>query len=201
MQQSSFVPQVSNAISHFFIQFLMKITLKITIICVDLLHTTLALISLSQKNSYFCLNIHLFICLFILEFGPGQLTSFISSLVMKLDFISQPSSKSTLLFVVLQHMQQCQVIISTQFLLQAFDPNEWCLKNGLLSGGLNPGPLGHESSALTTRPRLLTQLLEYLLFLDKDWFGMKKYILAVEHSSCSKLLLQRFFIFSTFRPY
>jgi hypothetical protein len=53
-------------------------------------------------------------------------------------------------------MQQCQVNISTLFLLQAFDPNEWCLKNGLLSGGLNPGPLGHESSALTTRPRLLS---------------------------------------------
>ncbi len=35
------------------------------------------------------------------------------------------------------------------------DPNEWCLKNGLHSGGLNSGPLGHESSALTTRPQLL----------------------------------------------
>jgi hypothetical protein len=38
----------------------------------------------------------------------------------------------------------------------SFEPNEWCLKNGLHSGGLNPGPLGHESSALTTKPRLLT---------------------------------------------
>jgi hypothetical protein len=28
---------------------------------------------------------------------------------MKLDFISQPSSKSTLPFAGLQHMQQCQV--------------------------------------------------------------------------------------------
>ncbi len=37
----------------------------------------------------------------------------------------------------------------------SFDPNEWCLKNGLYSGSLNPGPLGHESSALTTRQRLL----------------------------------------------
>ncbi len=37
----------------------------------------------------------------------------------------------------------------------SFDPNEWYLKNDLDSGGLNPGPLGHESSALTTRPRLL----------------------------------------------
>ena len=27
--------------------------------------------------------------------------------------------------------------------------------NGLHSGGLNPGPLGHESSALSTRQRLL----------------------------------------------
>ncbi len=43
-------------------------------------------------------------------------------------------------------------LISTQFLLQAIDPNEWCLKNDLLGGGLNPQPLSHESSALTTRP-------------------------------------------------
>ncbi len=44
---------------------------------------------------------------------------------------------------------------STQFFISSFDPNEWFLKNGLHSGGLNPGPLGIESSALTTRPRLL----------------------------------------------
>jgi hypothetical protein len=53
-------------------------------------------------------------------------------------------------------MQQCQVRVFPQFLFQALIPNEWCLKNGLHGGGLNPGPLGHESSALTTRPRLLT---------------------------------------------
>jgi hypothetical protein len=47
----------------------------------------------------------------------------------------------------------------------SFDPNEWCLKNGLHSGGLNPGPLGHESSALTTRPRLLTFEINNLLFI------------------------------------
>jgi hypothetical protein len=40
----------------------------------------------------------------------------------------------------------------------SFDPNEWCLKNGLHSGGLNPGPFGLESSALTTRPRLLANI-------------------------------------------
>ncbi len=39
---------------------------------------------------------------------------------------------------------------STNF-VPSFDPNEWCLINGLHSGGLNPGPLGHEP----TRPRLL----------------------------------------------
>ncbi len=39
----------------------------------------------------------------------------------------------------------------------SFDPNEWCLKNGLHSGDLNLGPLGLETSALTTRPRLLTK--------------------------------------------
>jgi hypothetical protein len=48
----------------------------------------------------------------------------------------------------------------------SFDPNEWCLKNGLHSGVLNPGPLDHESSALTTRPQLLALplLLRWLLF-------------------------------------
>jgi hypothetical protein len=30
------------------------------------------------------------------------------------------------------------------------------LKNGLFSGGLNPQPLSHEFSTLTTRPWLLT---------------------------------------------
>ncbi len=47
---------------------------------------------------------------------------------------------------------------STQFLLPRFDPNEWCMKNGLHSGGLNPRPLSHESSALTTRPQLLAYI-------------------------------------------
>ncbi len=43
-------------------------------------------------------------------------------------------------------------------LVQSFDPNEWCLKNGLHSGGLNPGPLDHESSPLTTRQQLLANI-------------------------------------------
>jgi hypothetical protein len=41
---------------------------------------------------------------------------------MKLDFIIQPSSKSTLPFAALQHMQQCQVnihsVIAPGFLIQ-----------------------------------------------------------------------------------
>jgi hypothetical protein len=37
----------------------------------------------------------------------------------------------------------------------SFDPSDRFLKNSLHSGGLNPGPLSHESSTLTTRPRLL----------------------------------------------
>jgi hypothetical protein len=71
---------------------------------------------------------------------------------MLLDFISQPFIKVP--FAGLQYMQQCQVRVFHNF-VPNFDPNEWCLKNGLHSGGLNPGPLGHESSALTTRPWLL----------------------------------------------
>ena len=49
--------------------------------------------------------------------------------------------------------------LSTIF-IPSFDPNEWCLKNGLHSLGLNPGPLGHESFALTTRPQLLAYKMQ-----------------------------------------
>jgi hypothetical protein len=41
-------------------------------------------------------------------------------------------------------MQQCQVNFHLIF-APGFDPNEWCLKNGLLSGGLNPGPFTYLS--------------------------------------------------------
>ena len=37
--------------------------------------------------------------------------------------------------------------------------DEWCLKNDLRCGGLNSGPIGPESLALTTRPRLLANLI------------------------------------------
>ena len=48
----------------------------------------------------------------------------------------------------------------------SFDPNEWCLKNGLHSGGLNPGPLDLESSALITRPRLTVITLSVITLSD-----------------------------------
>ena len=50
------------------------------------------------------------------------------------------------------------------FLLQAVDPNEWCPNNNLLSGGLNPRPLGRESSALTTGLRQLALEQKFLIF-------------------------------------
>ncbi len=34
----------------------------------------------------------------------------------------------------------------------AFDSNEWCMKDTVLSGGFEPRPLSHESSAVITRP-------------------------------------------------
>jgi len=82
---------------------------------------------------------------------------------MKLDFISQSSSKSTLPFAGLSICNNGR-LISKQFLLQVFDPNEWCLKNCLLSEGLYQRPLTHESSALTTRLRLLAKSLLKVCF-------------------------------------
>jgi hypothetical protein len=72
-------------------------------------------------------------------------------------------------------MQQCQDRVFPQFVVPSFDPNEWCLKNGLHSGGLNPGPLGHESSALTTRPRLLPKVLKITSFFLNAEFKLKRY--------------------------
>jgi hypothetical protein len=53
---------------------------------------------------------------------------------------------------------------STNF-VPSFDPIEWCLKNGLHNGGSNSQPFSHESSALTTRPRLLANLRYFFCFL------------------------------------
>jgi hypothetical protein len=58
-------------------------------------------------------------------------------------------------------MQQCQVRV-------------WCLH----SGGLNPGPLGHESSALTTRPRLLAYYFRNTYYLT-DFMAKQMHLKAV----------------------
>ncbi len=47
-------------------------------------------------------------------------------------------------------------IFSNDGKIMVLNPIEWCLNSNLHSGGLNPGVIGQESSALTTRPRLLT---------------------------------------------
>ncbi len=80
-------------------------------------------------------------------------------------FISQPFHKvHPPICGITAHATMPGYSFSTIF-VPSFDPNEWCLKNGLHSGGLNPGPLGHESSALTTRPRLLACFKLYLFYL------------------------------------
>ncbi len=95
---------------------------------------------------------------FLFDFGLSQLTS--------LQFIQYPVAgfyKPTIPKSPPSHFRDystcknARLEFSTNF-VSRFDPNEWCLKNGLHSGGLNLGPLGHESSALTSRPRLLTSL-------------------------------------------
>jgi hypothetical protein len=98
-------------------------------------------------------------------------------------------------------MQQCQVSVFSTIFGPSFDPNEWCLKNGLHSGGLNPGPLGHESSALTTRPVVLKPGVATHLCVAKVlgcvakrflnlWANQKKYIAAVT----AKVFAERNFI-------
>ncbi len=99
------------------------------------------------------MQIGVWIIIFLLGFGPGQLTSFMLSLVIKLDFISQPPSKSK----GLEHMQQCHVgwnipiFFCSTLLIQM--NGAWKMVSS--AGGLNPRHLSHESSALTTRLRLL----------------------------------------------
>jgi hypothetical protein len=88
---------------------------------------------------------------FFWDFGVSQLTSLHSFCTLQLDFYKPTVPQSPP-----SHLQDYSICnnarleFSTNF-VPSFDLNEWCLKNGLHSEGLNPGPLGHESSALTTR--------------------------------------------------
>ncbi len=84
-----------------------------------------------------------------MDFGPDQLTS---SKVIKLDFISQPSSKSTLPLAGLEYMQEHSIIsLCSMLLIQIIGG----FKIVSSVGGLCPRPLSHESSALISRTRLL----------------------------------------------
>ncbi len=77
---------------------------------------------------------------------------------MKLDFISQPSSKSTLPFAGLQHMQLMPGWFPLNFCFHALIQMNGTWKMVSTVGGLNPRLLSHESSALTTWPWLLACL-------------------------------------------
>ncbi len=78
------------------------------------------------------------ICIFIFFCKNLVLVSWQASfhylLVMKLDFISQLSSKSTLPFAGLQHMQQCQVnfysILAPGFWSKWMMPEKWSAQKG-----------------------------------------------------------------------
>ncbi len=79
-----------------------------------------------------------------------------ASLVMKLDFYKPTVFKVHPLISGITAHAPMPGRLEYVFVLYVFDQNEWCLNNGLLSLGLNPQPLSHGPSALTTRPRLLT---------------------------------------------
>jgi hypothetical protein len=93
---------------------------------------------------------------FFLDLGLSQLTSlqFVHCHVAGFYKPTIPQSPPS-------HLQDYSICnnarleFSTNFFVPSFDPIEWCLKNGLHSGGSNSQPFSHESSALTTRPRLL----------------------------------------------
>jgi hypothetical protein len=98
-----------------------------------------------SKLSFFFL---FFVFCFLLNFG---LSRFIQYHIAGFDEPTIPQSPPSHLLDY-STCNNARLEFST---VPSFDPNDWCLKNGLHSGGLNPGPLGHESSALTTRPGLL----------------------------------------------
>jgi hypothetical protein len=111
-----------------------------------------------------CINVlRMWFDFFWLDFGPGQLTSFMLILSYEDRFFrSQPSSKSTLPLTGLQHIQQC--LIGWHIPLSLFDPLHWSIWMVHESGCLNPRPFSYESSALTTRPRLLALNMVWFVF-------------------------------------
>ena len=72
---------------------------------------------------------------FFLDLSPGQLTSSMFILIMKLDFY-----KPTILISRITAHAKFQVgwTIPLSLFAPAIDPNEWFMKNGLLSRGFEP---------------------------------------------------------------
>jgi hypothetical protein len=81
-------------------------------------------------------------------------------------FLSQPSSKSSLPFAWLQHVQLCQVNFYSNFAPGFWSKwmvhEKWFPQCGFET--LNPQPLSYEPSALTTRPRILALKLRILKY-------------------------------------
>jgi hypothetical protein len=103
-----------------------------------------------NKFSFGCVCLALYDFFFSLDFGLSQLTSlqFIQYHVAGFCKPTIPQSPPS----NLRDYSTCNNarLEFSPFFVPSFDPNEWCLKNSLHSGGLNPGPLGHESSAYVT---------------------------------------------------
>ncbi len=118
----------------------------------------------------------IFFFFLVLAFGPGQLTS----LVMKswILYLSQPSSKwdySTC------NKARLVGIFQYLFLLQAFDPNEWCLINGPLSvsGGSEPTTskfcLNHKTTATRLAFSYVCILIYYCVKCSQSIVSTIKY--------------------------
>ncbi len=112
-------------------------------------------VNISTERQFENWLIHFF--LLLLDFGLSRLTSlqFIQNHVAGFYKPTNPQSPPS----HLQDYSICQVSVFSTIFVPSFDPNEWCPKNGLHIGG-------HESSALTTRPRLLAIKLTNTFYLQ-----------------------------------
>ena len=91
-------------------------------------------------------------------------------------YICQPSQSPP------SHLQDYSTCNSAWWfnLFPWFDPNEWCMKNGLLSRGLNPGPLSHESSTFPLDHEFPLRLtINFNLFWLCFWFSLIKLNMAL----------------------
>jgi hypothetical protein len=105
---------------------------------------------------------------FFLDFSLSQLTSLQFILYHVARFYKPNIPQSPPLPPYLQDYSirnNDRLEFSTNF-VPTFDPNERCMKNSFHSGGFNLGPLGLESSALTTRPQLLAYTIAVFFVLS-----------------------------------